>query len=126
MVAEARDQLRCGKAHVGVVGKRTHQGDLARVRRRDALPDRRVEMPSSRPWPFKESYPRETGPAATQSARRLLDAAGFGYTLNIAMGHPADTIVNEAKRFGCEMIVMGTWSDKSNANCRLFTQGWCD
>ncbi|MGE5171051.1 MAG: universal stress protein [Rudaea sp.] len=48
------------------------------------------------------------GREATESVRRLLDAAGLRYELHVEMGDPADTIVRFAKEQRCDWIVMGT------------------
>lgn len=45
---------------------------------------------------------------ATEKARKLLDAAGIAYRLQMELGDPAPSIAATAKRETCEAIVMGT------------------
>jgi nucleotide-binding universal stress UspA family protein len=45
---------------------------------------------------------------ATERIRGLLDAAGVRCTVQVELGDPARTIVDYAKRLGCDWIVMGT------------------
>jgi nucleotide-binding universal stress UspA family protein len=48
------------------------------------------------------------GQQATEPVRRLLDAAGLRYELQVALGDPAEVIIQVAKEQGCDWIVMGT------------------
>ena len=45
---------------------------------------------------------------ASRSACALLDTAGIAYTLELAEGEIAETLVQYAEREKCDMIVMGT------------------
>jgi nucleotide-binding universal stress UspA family protein len=55
-----------------------------------------------------DDYHREEGMKALQSAQRSLDAAGVKYHCHIAVGDPAEVIVNYAKQHAVDQIVMGT------------------
>jgi nucleotide-binding universal stress UspA family protein len=48
------------------------------------------------------------GSQATEGARRLIEAAGIGYTVHVVLGDPAKTIVDFARQDGFDWIVMGT------------------
>ena len=48
------------------------------------------------------------GSQAMEGPRRLFDAAGIRYTAHVELGDPAKTIVDVARRDGCDWIVMGT------------------
>src|SRR5207245_7338711 len=52
-------------------------------------------------------YDRE-GKAALSKARKLLDAAGIGYSPRILVGPVAETIVRQARLNRCDLIMMGT------------------
>ncbi len=52
-------------------------------------------------------YDRE-GKAALSKARKLLDAAGIGYSPRILVGPVAETIVRQARLTRCDLIMMGT------------------
>lgn len=61
-------------------------------------------------WLSKEAAETELaarGREASQEARRLLDAAGQPWSLHIAMGPSAETIVDIARELGCRGIVIG-------------------
>lgn len=51
---------------------------------------------------------QEAGDLALTAARKLLDLAGIPYTAEIAAGAVAQTIVDYAREWQCDMIVMGT------------------
>jgi nucleotide-binding universal stress UspA family protein len=55
-----------------------------------------------------EEYHREEGLKALQSAQQKLDAAGVKYHCHIAVGVPADVIVEYAKTHGIDQVIMGT------------------
>jgi nucleotide-binding universal stress UspA family protein len=55
-----------------------------------------------------DDYHREEGQKALQPARQRLDAAGIKYHSHIAVGDPADVIVQYAKEHAVDQIVMGT------------------
>jgi len=48
------------------------------------------------------------GKAALSKARRLLDAAGIGYSAHIFVGPIAETLLKEAKLARCDLIMIGT------------------
>ncbi|MEF7612274.1 universal stress protein [Aquincola sp. MAHUQ-54] len=52
---------------------------------------------------------REAGEHALQGAQALLDAAGYGYEIEVATGDPATSLVDVAEREGCDAIVMGSF-----------------
>ncbi|MEO8079343.1 MAG: universal stress protein [Caldimonas sp.] len=55
-----------------------------------------------------QRFHKERGEAALTPARKLLDAAGWHYTVHDPVGDPATTIAALATELGCELIVMGT------------------
>jgi len=55
-----------------------------------------------------ERYYQEEGEKMLATARRLLDAAGIKYVPHILIGQIAQTIVEHARKSGCQMIYMGT------------------
>jgi nucleotide-binding universal stress UspA family protein len=55
-----------------------------------------------------ERYYREEGEKMLAGARALLDAAGMRYSPHILVGQIAQTLVDHARRAGCNMICMGT------------------
>ncbi|TMH38996.1 MAG: universal stress protein [Betaproteobacteria bacterium] len=63
-------------------------------------------------------YDRE-GKAALSKARKLLDAAGIGYSPRILVGPVAETIVRQARLTRCELIMMGTRGMSAAANLFL-------
>ncbi len=52
----------------------------------------------------------ERGQAALAGAKALLDAAQVAYDAEIAIGTPAETIVECAAKRGCDLIVVGASS----------------
>lgn len=55
-----------------------------------------------------DRYYREEGEKNLSEAKKILDGAGAAYNAHIFVGHIAQTIVEQAKHFGCDMIYMGT------------------
>lgn len=55
-----------------------------------------------------QRYYQEEGEQALAEAKKLLERSGLRYEARILIGDPAETIVKEAKRAGCELIVIGT------------------
>lgn len=55
-----------------------------------------------------ETYYRDEGRQALDSARKLLDQFGVPYTEHIALGRVAETIANFAQEHQLDQIVMGT------------------
>ena len=56
---------------------------------------------------------------ASRSACALLDTAGIVYTLELAEGEVAETLVQFVEREKRDMIVMGTWGTGTVANLVL-------
>ena len=52
----------------------------------------------------------EAGRLVLASAKALIDHAGVAYDTEIAIGRPADSIVDCAQRRGCDAIVLGASS----------------
>jgi nucleotide-binding universal stress UspA family protein len=52
----------------------------------------------------------EAGRLALAAARALLDEAGVAYDTEIAIGRPAEAIVECAQKRGCDVIVVGASS----------------
>ncbi len=50
------------------------------------------------------------GELVLAAARSLLDASGVAYDAEIAIGRPADSIVDSAERHACDVIVLGASS----------------
>lgn len=55
-----------------------------------------------------ERYYAEESAAMLAPSRKILDAAKVKYTVHTAVGSIAETIVDQAKQCGSEMIYMGT------------------
>jgi nucleotide-binding universal stress UspA family protein len=55
-----------------------------------------------------EDYHREEGLKALHATQQRLDAAGVKYHCHIAVGDPAEVIVQYAKQHSVDQIVMGT------------------
>ena len=55
-----------------------------------------------------DAWAHKAGKAASHPACALLDTAGIAYTLELAEGEVAETLVEHGKREKCDMIVMGT------------------
>jgi nucleotide-binding universal stress UspA family protein len=55
-----------------------------------------------------DKYYREEGDAQLAGAKAILDEAGARYRAHVFVGQISDTIVEQAKHFGCDMIYMGT------------------
>lgn len=55
-----------------------------------------------------QRYYQEEGEQALAEAKKLLERSGLRYETRILIGDPAETIVKEAKRAGCELIAIGT------------------
>ncbi|MGZ5040947.1 MAG: YjbE family putative metal transport protein [Usitatibacter sp.] len=59
-------------------------------------------------WPLREDYYREQALAALKPAREILERNGIPYQVHARVGRPAEVIADEAKRLGCDHIVMST------------------
>jgi nucleotide-binding universal stress UspA family protein len=55
-----------------------------------------------------DRYYREEGEKHLAGAKHILDGVAAAYTAHVFVGQTADTIVEQAKHFGCDMIYMGT------------------
>lgn len=55
-----------------------------------------------------DAWAHKAGKEASRSACALLDTAGLSYTLELAEGEVAETLVRCAEREKCDMMVMGT------------------
>jgi len=66
-----------------------------------------------------DAWTHKAGKDAARSACALLDAAGIPYTLELAEGEVAETLVQHAEREQCDMIVMGTRGMGTVANLVL-------
>lgn len=55
-----------------------------------------------------EEYYRDEAHAALKAARERFDQAGLEYTYHIAIGAPAEVIVEHAKKLRCHQICMGS------------------
>ena len=55
-----------------------------------------------------QRYYREEGEDALRRAKRLIDRAGLRCTTHIVVGPIAQSLVREAKKLKCDLIVMGT------------------
>ena len=66
-----------------------------------------------------DAWAHTAGKDAARSACVLLDAAGIPYTLELAEGEVAETLVRCAEREQCDMIVMGTRGMGTVANLVL-------
>lgn len=66
-----------------------------------------------------DAWTHKAGKAAAHSVCSLLDAAGIPYTLELAEGEVAETLVKCAEREQCGLIVMGTRGMGTVANLVL-------
>jgi len=55
-----------------------------------------------------DEYCRAEGEVALAPARKALQSTGLTFDAHVLVGHPAQTLVREALRWGCTRIVMGT------------------
>jgi nucleotide-binding universal stress UspA family protein len=55
-----------------------------------------------------EEYYRDEGHAALKSARERLDRAGVAYAWHVAIGSPAEVIVEHARKLHCHQICIGS------------------
>jgi nucleotide-binding universal stress UspA family protein len=55
-----------------------------------------------------QSYYREEGEDALRGAKKLFDRAKLACSLHIMVGPVAETLVAEAKKLKCDLIIMGT------------------
>jgi nucleotide-binding universal stress UspA family protein len=55
-----------------------------------------------------ERYYEEEGEQALAEAKKLLERAGLRYEPRILVGDPADMIIKQAKKAGCDLICVGT------------------
>jgi len=67
---------------------------------------------------IRRYYDRE-GRAALSKARKLLDAAGIGYSPRLLVGPVAETIVRQARLSRCDLIMIGTRGMSAAANLLL-------
>lgn len=56
----------------------------------------------------REAAARAAGEHALRPAEALLRAAGIGFTSEIAVGEPAQTLLALAEREGCDLVVIGS------------------
>ena len=54
-----------------------------------------------------QKYYDDEGAAQLARARKLLDRAGMNYTARVLVGPIAETLVDQARGSGCDVIVMG-------------------
>lgn len=66
-----------------------------------------------------ERYYREEGESRLAAVKKILDAAGARYESHVFVGPIAETIVEESKKLGCDMICMGTRGAGAMANMLL-------
>jgi nucleotide-binding universal stress UspA family protein len=71
--------------------------------------------PSPREWQTRgmepeaiRSHLRFLANESSAGARAILDAQGVPHTTHFQLGDPAQAIVAEAERLGCDLVVMGT------------------
>lgn len=64
-------------------------------------------------------YYEEEGWAALSKAKKLLDASGVRYVAQVLVGQIAETIVKEAARNRCDLIMIGTRGMTAAANLLL-------
>jgi len=55
-----------------------------------------------------ERYYQEEGEQMLAEAKKRLDRAGVPYQARILVGDPAEEIVRQAKKAGCDVIYIGT------------------
>ena len=55
-----------------------------------------------------QRYYQEEGEQALAEAKKLLERAGLRYEARLLVGDPAETIVKQAKKAGCDIIAIGT------------------
>lgn len=70
-----------------------------------------LHMIHVQPWLSKEAAESELADralAATQAARDLLDAQGLPWRLHVAMGEPAERVLEQATRLQAAGIIMGS------------------
>ncbi len=66
-----------------------------------------------------DAYCRAEGEGALDAAKKALQAAGFAFEVHLLTGHAGQTIAQEALRWGCTRIVMGTRGQGALANVML-------
>jgi YjbE family integral membrane protein len=59
-------------------------------------------------WSLREDYHRERALLALKPAREILERNNIPYKVHARVGHAAEVIADEAKRLGCDHIVMST------------------
>jgi nucleotide-binding universal stress UspA family protein len=64
-------------------------------------------------------YYDQQGNAALSKARKLLDAAGIGYSPRLLVGSVAESIVKQARFTRCDLIMIGTRGMSAAANLLL-------
>ena len=55
-----------------------------------------------------QRYYREEGEDALRGAKKLFDLAKLACTLHILVGPVAESLINQAKKLKCDLIIMGT------------------
>ncbi len=55
-----------------------------------------------------QRYYREEGEDALRGAKKLFDRAGMAIVTHIMVGPVAESLVSEAKKLKCDLIIMGT------------------
>lgn len=55
-----------------------------------------------------QRYYREEGEDALRGAKKLLDRAGLAFVTHIMVGPVAESLVSEARKLKCDLIIMGT------------------
>ncbi len=66
-----------------------------------------------------ERYYEEEGEACLAAAKKKLDAAGVRYLARILVGRVADSIAAHARRYGCDLIYIGTHGRTASGNLLL-------
>ena len=66
-----------------------------------------------------DAYCRAEGEGALDAAKKALQASGFAFEVHLLTGHAGQTIAQEALRWGCTRIVMGTRGLGALANVML-------
>jgi nucleotide-binding universal stress UspA family protein len=64
-------------------------------------------------------YYEDEGAASLAKAKHLLDAAGISCTTRLLVGPVAESIVNEARHAGCDLILLGTRGTGAGGNLLL-------
>jgi nucleotide-binding universal stress UspA family protein len=81
------------------------------IRLAQAMKSCALHLINVQPWLSREAAEHELATkawAATATARELLEQAGLGWHLHVAMGEAAERILAEAERLHCAGIVTGS------------------